>query len=655
MSDWPACDAALQQSQESGDPWGYCTGIHCDEVQNYNHQYCNCTGQFSHLKVNGVCPFGNGSLVPIGNPGCYCCCSCFAYDTPIAVTDNTFKAIQDFVINDPVLVAEGADLNSWVQKPVLFSSGTGALGSNKLIKIHFGDQTKGVTVTPESFVSQFVDKNQSLNFYNILSTDPNNYIDVNGLVNLQMVKNANVFAFSRLLGTSTAVAQGIYDILNSDTNYLLVTAIQPFLMKDGTLKQAQKLVPGKDELVLADGSTTPLISLEVGMFKRGVHHIATTTAPAESLEGHLILTNGIVSGDYALQISLESEEGAVEDAHKDAPTFGTREYIEQHTHLTGTAFSAYSVVTDHKADSFEALHPDKSEQIPDDGFSYITKAQAEELLNCAPIFPASNNGAERGVRYLFSLFGGFYPDVTFYYDQHNMTPNAYAFKQYDRKFIVVSGGWTLVEGLYFQGLAMTIAYLINAVDQTDSQSTNISPTAKWDYDVYPIFLSIYFFAADAVKNYNLGLNQIKTVFGHIKDNRNPPDRISLDCRLQTLEASIAGLPLPHCAGGPPDPALEVVNVSADFPETSKKPVVTIEFNMPVDTESATAIANYTFDPAATAFSAAVSEDDPKTVNLVAEIEPETEYVVVASGVLSVDRQPLIPDKSGGKFTLSGSN
>ena len=53
---------------------------------------------------------------------CYCCCSCFAYDTPIQVNANTFKFIQDFLPGEPVLAA-GADLQ-WKTATVRFSSGS---------------------------------------------------------------------------------------------------------------------------------------------------------------------------------------------------------------------------------------------------------------------------------------------------------------------------------------------------------------------------------------------------------------------------------------------------------------------------------------------------------------------------------------------------
>jgi len=52
---------------------------------------------------------------------CFCCCSCFAYNTPIQVSSGTFKAIQDFVPGDPVYAA-GPDLK-WKTYNVDLSSG----------------------------------------------------------------------------------------------------------------------------------------------------------------------------------------------------------------------------------------------------------------------------------------------------------------------------------------------------------------------------------------------------------------------------------------------------------------------------------------------------------------------------------------------------
>ena len=104
-------------------------------------------------------------------------------------------------------------------------------------------------------------------------------------------------------------------------------------------------MPGIDELVRADGVAVHIVSLQVGKFEKGVHHIATSNKPATSVDDHLILANGIVAGDYSLQLSLASGCGDIKDKHADAPIFGTKEYGDKHSHLSHTPFVPFQVQT----------------------------------------------------------------------------------------------------------------------------------------------------------------------------------------------------------------------------------------------------------------------------------------------------------------------
>ncbi|QNR24554.1 hypothetical protein [Croceimicrobium hydrocarbonivorans] len=650
MSSYPECDKALEKAHESGDPWNYCTEVHCDETVNYGHQFCNCTGQFEHIKVGGVCPNGVGSLIPIAQPGCYCCCSCFAYDTPISTGKDTYKVVQDFEVNDPVWVATDASLKNWVQKPVKFSSGTGAHGTNRLILLHYGFQKRGVKLDENSFESRYTGKSKSKTYFEILSTAPNNYIDQEGYVNLELVRNANVAAFTHLLNCTEYVAQQIYDLLSSDSNYLLVTGIQPFLLKDGSLKQAHKLVPGKDELLREDGTAVPIVSLQVGQFEKGVHHIATSNKPAKSVAEHLILANGIVAGDYSLQLSLASGIG-VKDDHADAPIFGSKEYEALHDHLSHTPFSAFAkegaVIQNVK--NFIAGNVNKVTAIPSHAYSFITNEQATELMETGPIYPASENVSEPYVKYLFKLFSAFYPGISFFYDANNMFPNVYAFQEYDTKVVIVTAGWTSVKGVNFQLIALSLADIVNQLLGIGTDEKGTDPVAQADYNTFPVFLTLYFFAPDAVKNYNLALPQLEKVFGYIKENRKPKHGASLDCRLDSFKASINGTPLPHCAGGPPDPALEVKGAKAQKLLGGEDSVISIAFNLDLDVESAQAPGNYMLEPSAAISSARMDPDNPNIIHLQAKLNPETDYTVIVNNVLSVDKQPLIIGKNSAEF------
>jgi hypothetical protein len=77
---------------------------------------------------------------------------------------------------------------------------------------------------------------------------------------------------------------------------------QPFRLPDRTLRRAGELVAGVDSLVEADGTPVPVLALEDAP-EGQAHHLATSRAPAASVDGHLVLANGVVAGDYALQLA----------------------------------------------------------------------------------------------------------------------------------------------------------------------------------------------------------------------------------------------------------------------------------------------------------------------------------------------------------------
>ena len=78
---------------------------------------------------------------------------------------------------------------------------------------------------------------------------------------------------------------------------------QPAVPVAGQEAQAPRLVPGQDHLVRPDGSTVPVLDLVSGKFSKGVHMISTSNATTTDMAGHLIIANGVICGDYSLQLT----------------------------------------------------------------------------------------------------------------------------------------------------------------------------------------------------------------------------------------------------------------------------------------------------------------------------------------------------------------
>jgi hypothetical protein len=84
---------------------------------------------------------------------------------------------------------------------------------------------------------------------------------------------------------------------------------QPFLVPGAKLKRASRLIPGQDELVSPEGEPVPILEVHRDLPSRGLHRIATSAGPATEIAGHLLAANGVVCGDYALE--LADLEGAM--------------------------------------------------------------------------------------------------------------------------------------------------------------------------------------------------------------------------------------------------------------------------------------------------------------------------------------------------------
>jgi hypothetical protein len=65
-----------------------------------------------------------------------------------------------------------------------------------------------------------------------------------------------------------------------------------------------------------------------GIAADALHRIATSTEPATRLAGHLMVANGVVCGDYALQLgNLEqTAPNLLVAGHADLPELGSEAY-----------------------------------------------------------------------------------------------------------------------------------------------------------------------------------------------------------------------------------------------------------------------------------------------------------------------------------------
>lgn len=588
-----------------------CSEQHCRDSNTFTHAVCYCQKPYLNGCLNNpdpkCCSYTAESPIYIPDPGCYCCCGCFASDTPVVYgLDESgqmeTKPIREFVRGDPVYVADDVHLKHWSTLTVQFSNGTGEGGLNTLLKIEFA--------APDGESALYCNREQL------------------------------------------------------------------FLMPGGKLKRASRLVPGQDSLVTPDGTPAKVISITPGRYMKGVHHIATSDGPAKTVGGHLIVADGIVSGDYALQIT-HLDEVAPElmvEGHADLPEVGTRAYAEAFGHLLVGDFAAVHAGGAEGAarrraaagddedggDDFSVFEPFGARPpvaIPEHAQRFVTDEQARDILKNAPAWAPTSSVGMSTVTYLFKVFTGFYPGVHFYLDVHNPLPNAYSFNEYGETFVVVSAQLARTKALHYEGLAVAIAHELGHLYGGEPvDRSGYSCTGMADYAAVSAVIPYVWMGALSKPMVQPGIDQVKEFFSYIDPRHrtgvpgNTCNRISIECREKALAAGAASIiPLPECAGGPPDPTLTVVGATAG--EQDDGTYVVVEFSSPVDPATATLVSAYMFEPSSRATAAAMEEGEPAKVRVTVELKRDVEYGVWAFDVLSADGHPLIAGQNVAYFRL----
>lgn len=507
-----------------------------------------------------------GSPYVLDNPDgsqCYCCCSCFAENTPIAVNSTEYKLVQDFRVNDLVYAAD-AKLN-WKQVRVDFCTNVdGAKTQAFMVNVRWGNDGNQITVTEDH-----------------LFLVPGNLLVPAGALNVN------------------------------------------------------------DKLVRPDGSTVQVTQVVAGMQQGGVYTLATGE-PKNTIDGHLLNSNGVVSADFALQAGYI---GGQLDRSLLVPDLDTRlhvsseEYQEKYHSKEAILFMASP---DQWPKGFVIFPRNNLYNIPADAKSFMTTAQAKDIRNNkkAPTRPFSSNYAISIVEYLWVLFKGFYPGIQYVMDWNNTVPNAYAFSSYGQKYILVTGGLLRQSSLDKDGLAIILSQAL-AYHNADDSDKAVTCTGNADYDSLT-YLGNIFRDGTFINVFRNGLLQVEQLWSFISEaNRKGTSKCAnpgIDCRIDTFKAASYMDPLPACA----NPDYVPFEVTGAF---SKKGDGTVEvtFSQLVNTNTALTLLNYEIRPYVEIMEARLNETDPMQVILSAVLLEEVEYTLTVSDVLSQDGYLLDPN------------
>lgn len=423
---------------------------------------------------------------------------------------------------------------------------------------------------------------------------------------------------------------------------IICTADHLFLVEGDLLKNVQSLVPGERLRAAHGEAPATVVFVWGGDYVGGVRAIQMGEFDGKSLDGHLLSTNGIVTADFAVQVAYHSDTVAPEllaPEEKGAPRQAA--YL---ANLRSTELQRFLATSDEHPEQFIPLTgrlinpPVKAKRM-------VTPRQAEDIRqNSDPSDPRNAYPAEPAL-YLFRLYNGFFPDVTFILDWNNDDANAYTWYEFGKKMVVVTGGLARAKGFDRDGMALVLAVML----AFDEQTTCVGPA---DYRAVQFYLR-YIFDSDLFFTVmESALPQMETLFGYIDPaNRveNPDDicdQPSTECRMKTYRAAYSMFGVPACAV-PPPVGFSVTGAVMNAPNG-----VQVTFNAAVDPPSAETKRNYTIRPYRAVLDAKVDPASPKAVDITTSkpFSAGTEYTITVQNVVSDGEAPLDPRHRQATFT-----
>ncbi|NEQ34882.1 MAG: hypothetical protein F6K40_00575 [Okeania sp. SIO3I5] len=494
------------------------------------------------------------------NRYCYCCCWCFADDTPIEATPGKFVLIQDINDGDTILAA-GTDLK-WEPTKVKVRSGA---------------------------------MNRSI------------------IPNLYLVK----YRYEQ----------------EPEPRKIIVTADHLFMMNTSkTLKAVQHIIPG-DKLTTKDGNPAEVLFVVIGEHETAVQSIEMEGEfDGTNLDGHLLNSNGIVTGDYATQIYYErrklSDNAIYSFGKPDEEVYevGEPKYVAQ---FSSRALDEF--LGDEKAWPKGFMPKRKAVvNVPRNAASFLTPAQAKDIRDNAVFNSLTNFSPKLEILRLFKTNSAFHPHTICFLDWYNDEPNAYAWNQHGQKFILIAGGLARVGGMYVEGFSLILSVMqarlegAKFVGEADYNGINEEMRTTWGQE------NLYMTIVEA------GIEQIRHLFQNISNENAAGDpqgilnNPSIQCRLETYKNGRSLLPIPDCAKVPPD-YLEVLRATGSVNHNQ----VTVFFDEPVEASTATIVGNYEISDNVKVTGAQVSTADNKQVILaVTGLQAGHNYVLTVTNLRS---------------------
>lgn len=366
-------------------------------------------------------------------------------------------------------------------------------------------------------------------------------------------------------GTTGASRQKFTVLVTYSDTFLVVTSDHLFVLANGKLKPASKLNT-EDKLVTPDGRAVTIKALHIGDYTGGFHHIATSKSePNENLDGHLLNTNGVVSGDYAVQLfyRVGDLKASLPDDEGDLPIIGSPEYVAKWGDVCLRAPQPISALRVSNSSAPDRQIGDIStplfvpaEQtvitVPTDAASFISEEEARQK-GADPKRAWNDPLSREWTEYLIGQHRAFYPNVIYHLDWADNTVNAYAWIENGVRHVALKGGLVRHVALELEGIALVLAHeLAHHYGGDPTFPGGLSCEGQADYRGVRNVMRVVWFGEQYIAMTDRGIQQMANFFGVPNDPTPPSGSAGCShppgpCRIATYHAAVTLAGKSNCA------------------------------------------------------------------------------------------------------------
>ncbi|WIM93013.1 hypothetical protein ACTOB_004978 [Actinoplanes oblitus] len=332
------------------------------------------------------------------------------------------------------------------------------------------------------------------------------------------------------------------------TRDLVTTPDHLFLLHGRrTLKPVQNLVPG-DGLTTKDGaSANVLFAVRCDNVDTAVHTLVMDgdfdgTDPS----GHLVNSNGVVTADYIIQTFFERQGNAESFASLFEPggnnlVAGSPEYVRSYP---SPELQAYLNNPSSWPKGIVPIAPAETIQPPREAVGYLTSDQAADVAKNAEFHGTWIASNQAVMLRLFKEHRAYHPDTVCIIDRDGETPNAFSWYRAGQKFILFTGAFLRVKGLYREFYSLVLSVLQAHVDGTPSATDA-------DYEAVAYHLREKYDGPHYATTVTGALEQAATLFASVSSENSGAGQIgttelpSVGDRLQTYQGAISFRRIPN--------------------------------------------------------------------------------------------------------------